>query len=58
MASQLIQEEKVQLTIKALEDGTIPSQRKAALIYNVPRATLQHRHSAKESQQSQQRLSV
>ena len=41
MASQLSQEEKIQLAIKALQDGTIPSQRKAALIYNVPRATIQ-----------------
>jgi hypothetical protein len=60
--SQLTQEEKVQLAIKALQDGTILSQRKAALIYNVPRTTLQQRlhgrRSAKESQQSQQRLSV
>ena len=60
--SQLTQEEKIQLAIKALQDGTIPSQRKAAIIYNVPRTTLQQRfhgrRSAKESQQSQQRLSV
>ena len=33
MASQLTQEEKIQLAIKALQDGTIPSQRQAALIY-------------------------
>ena len=62
MASQLTQEERIQLAIKALQDGTIPSQRQAALIYNVPRGTLQHRfhgrRSAKEYNQSQQRLSV
>jgi hypothetical protein len=61
-ASQLTQEERIQLTIKALQDGTIPSQRKAALIYNVTRTTFQQRfhgrRSAKELQQSQQRLSV
>jgi hypothetical protein len=62
MASQLTQEERVQLAIKALQDSTIPSQRKAALIYDAPRGTLQHgvygRRSAKELHQSQQRLSV
>jgi len=60
IASQLTQEEKVQLAIKALQDGTISSQRKAALVFEVPRTTLQQRfhgrRSTKESQQLQQRL--
>jgi len=62
MASELDQEERIQLAIKALQDGTIPSQRRAALLYNIPRSTLQDRfngkRSAREVQQSQQRLSV
>jgi hypothetical protein len=31
MASELNPEERIQLAIKALQDGTIPSQRQAAL---------------------------
>src|SRR2546423_5021163 len=62
MPSELNVEERIQLAIKALQDGTGPSQRRAAYLYNVPRTTLQARfhgrRSAKESQQSQQRLSV
>jgi helix-turn-helix, Psq domain len=62
MALELNQEERIQLAIKALQDGTIPSQRRAAVQYNVPRSTLQDRfngvRSAREAQQSQQRLSV
>ena len=40
------------LAIKALQDGTIPSQRQAALIYNVPRTTFLRRESSTESLQS------
>ena len=62
MPSELDVEERIQLAINALQDGTVPFQRKAAHLYNVPRTTLQARfhgrRSAKESQQSQQRLSV
>jgi hypothetical protein len=62
MASELNMEERMQLAVKALQDGTIPSQRRAALLFNMPRTTLQDRfhgqRSAREVQQSQQRLSV
>jgi helix-turn-helix, Psq domain len=62
MAPELDQEERIELAIKALRDDTIPSQRRAALLYNIPRITLQDRfngkRSAREAQQSQQRLSV
>jgi uncharacterized protein YukE len=58
----LLRKKRYSLQSKALQDATIPSQRKAAIIYNVPRTTLQQRfhgrRSAKEFQQSQQRLSV
>jgi hypothetical protein len=40
MAPELDQEERIQLAIKALRDGTIPSQRRAALLYNIPRTTV------------------
>jgi hypothetical protein len=62
MASGLTREERVQLAIKALEDGTISSQRKAGIQFNIPQSTLQARiqgrRSAREVQQCQQRLSV
>jgi hypothetical protein len=62
MPSEVNLEERIQLAINALHDGTVLSQRKAALLYNVPRTTLQDRfkgkRSAREAQQSQQRLSA
>jgi hypothetical protein len=41
MASELNVEERIQLAVKALQDGTIPSQRRAALLFNMPKSTLQ-----------------
>jgi hypothetical protein len=43
IASQPTQEEKGTACIQGLQDGTILSQRKKALIYNVQRTTLQQR---------------
>jgi 20S proteasome alpha/beta subunit len=40
MAPELDQEERIQLIIKALRDGTIPSQRRAAFLYKIARTTL------------------
>jgi hypothetical protein len=53
-------EARIQLAIKALVSGTIPSQRKAATLFNIPRSTLQDRlrgiRPAKDFHESQQRL--
>jgi hypothetical protein len=49
MAPELDQEERIELAIKALRDNTIPSQRRAALLYNIPRTTLQDRFNGKRS---------
>jgi hypothetical protein len=62
MASELTQEERIQLAITALKDGTIEHLRKAAYIYNVPRSTLQVRFNGrrfvKQARRAVQRLSV
>ena len=62
MALEVDLEDRIQLAIQALQDGSVLSQRQAALLFDVPRTTLQARFNgrrpAKEAQQSQQRLSV
>jgi hypothetical protein len=49
MASEINLEERIQLAIKALQDGVIPSQRKAVFLFNIPKTTLQDRFNGKRS---------
>ena len=47
----LDQEKRIQLAIAAINDKKVPSIRKAALIYDVPRTTLQDRFRGGQTHQ-------
>jgi hypothetical protein len=49
MASEINLEERIQPAIKALQDGVIPSQRKAVFLFNISQTTLQDRFNGKRS---------